>query len=162
MADAEVEHHPSPDSAMTNTRTEWNEPTGILRTDLTGPVTTDDVTTWREGLHRELARIPDGAAFRMLVNLHGFEPVNIDAHKSMRTVVPEILASHGMRPAFIDLFDERPEMTITTSRGVRCVAFANVHHDEGKMTSYQQRIGRPNQGFFTDVSKAETWLRGAG
>ena len=145
---------------MTNTRSKWDSATGILRTDLTGPVTTDDVATWREGLHRELANIPDGTSFRLLLNLSGFQPVTIDAHKAMRTVVPDILASHGLRPAFIDLFDERPEMVITTSRGVRCSAFANVHHDEARMTDYEQRIGKPNQKFFTDVSAAEAWLRG--
>ncbi len=144
---------------MTNTRSKWDPATGILRTDLTGPVTTDDVAAWREGLHREVASIPDGTSFRLLLNLVGFEPATIDAHKAMRTVVPEILARHGLRPAFIDLFDERPAMVITTSRGVRCIAFANVHHDEAKMTDYEQRIGKPNQKFFTDVSAAEAWLR---
>jgi hypothetical protein len=144
---------------MTNTRSEWDPVTGILRTNLTGPVTIDDVAAFREGLYRELAEIPDGGTFRLLLNLHGFEPVNLEAHKAMRTIVPEILARHGLRPAFIDLFDERPEVEITVSRGVRCIAFANVHHDEVKMTSYEQRIGQPNQRFFTDVNAAEIWLR---
>ena len=146
---------------MTNTGSTWDVATGILRTDRTGPVTTADVAQWRDGLHRALANIPDGTNFRLLLNLSGFAPVTIDAHKAMRTVVPEILARNGLRPAFIDLFDERPEMVITTSRGVRCSAFANVHHDAAKMTDYEQRIGKPNQKFFTDVAAAEAWLRGA-
>ena len=145
---------------MTNTTSTWDAATGILRTDLTGAVTTAAVAQWREGLQREVAKIPDRTSFRLLLNLSGFEPVTIDAHKAMRTVVPEILARHGLRPAFIDLFDERPEMVITTSRGVRCIAFANVHHDGARMTDYEQRIGKPNQKFFTDVSAAEAWLRG--
>ena len=35
---------------MVNTKSEWNPRTQILRTELTGPITVDDVTTWRLGL----------------------------------------------------------------------------------------------------------------
>lgn len=146
---------------MKSTRSEWNSLIGVLRTDLTGAVTVDDVGVWREQLQGELGKIPDGSVFRMLLNLHGFEPESIEAHKAMRAVVPEILASHGMRPAYVDLFDEKPDVDIKTSRGIRCAAFANVHHDEQKMASYQERIGKPNQKFFNDLASAETWLRDA-
>lgn len=146
---------------MKSTKSEWDSLIGVLRTDLTGAVTVDDVSVWREQLRGELEKIPDGTTFRMLLNLHGFEPESIDAHKAMRTVVPEILISHGMRPAYIDLFDEKPEVDIKNSRGILCTAFANVHHDEQKMASYEERIGKPNQKFFNNLASAETWLRDA-
>ena len=138
---------------------QWDPESGVLITELTGAVSTSDVMEWREGLHRELARLPAHSSFHLLMNLSGFEPVDIAAHKQMRTVIPEVLARHGLRPAFIDLFDERPEMHVTVSNGIRCVAFANVHHDETKMANYQQRIAKPNQQFFTDVNAALNWLK---
>lgn len=145
---------------MIQTTSTYDERIGLLRTSLKGPVTLDDVHMWIAELHRELARIPQNASFRLLLDLHGFEPVNVEAHKAMRLVIPNVLASHGLRPAFIDLFDERPEMKIITTRGIRCIAFANVHHDETKMANYEQRIAKPNQRFFTDAAAAEAWVLG--
>ena len=76
----------------------------------------------------------------------------------MRTVVPDLLVAHGLRPAFLDLFPEAPEPAITAERDVVCVAFANVHHDETKMSQYEERIASANQRFFTSRSSAEDWL----
>lgn len=136
----------------------WNAASALLITSLTGPVTVRDVQAWRLGLHAVEDKLPEGVAFRLLLNLHGFAPADLDAHREMRTVVPLLLARHGMRPAFLDLFDERPELPITLHRQVRCVAFANVHHDAAKMASYEARIGRAQQRFFTDRQSAEAWL----
>lgn len=76
----------------------------------------------------------------------------------MRTVVPDVLIAHGLRPAFLDLFPEVPEPVIRTDRGVLCVAFANVHHDETKMARYEERIASANQRFFTSRADAEEWI----
>ena len=138
----------------------WDPENRILWTELTGAVTVADVEAWRNELERAVGAIPDGSAFGLLLNLHGFHPVNLDAHKAMRTVVPLLLARHGMRPAFLDLF-EGAEIPISTERGVRCVAFANVHHDPDKMSSYERRIAKPDQRFFTDASEAYDWLKDA-
>lgn len=78
----------------------------------------------------------------------------------MRNVIPEVLAAHGMRPAFIDLFDEKPEMATTLTRGIHCTGFANVHHDRTKMENYERKIAKLNQRFFTDPNAAERWLLG--
>lgn len=136
----------------------WDAGRRLLETRLTGAVDHADVRAWQDGLARELARVPDGASFKLLNDLRGFDPVTIDVHKAMREVVPRLLAAHGMRPAFVDLFDSPPEVTVTTTRGITCTAFANVHHDEDKMQSYERRIGRPDQRFFTDRAAAEAWL----
>jgi len=143
---------------VVRTTSTWDPATGLLRTTLQGPVTTDDVRAWRDGLHRAAAAVPDGGRFQLLLDLSGFAPADLDAHRAMRTVVPELLAAHGLRPAFLDLFDEQPEVPVTLTRGVRCVAFANVHHDAAKMADYERRIGTPTQRFFTDAAAAERWL----
>ena len=88
---------------MITTTSHWDATTGILRTELSGNVTSADVAVWRDELHRELARIPDHSQFRLLSSVYGYEPVDLAAHKAMRTVVPEILATHGLRPAYLDL-----------------------------------------------------------
>lgn len=138
--------------------THWDPVTATVRTNLTGSVSVEDVQQWRVQLHATMETLPEGTTFRLLLNLRDFEPVDIEAHKAMRTVIPLLLAAHGMRPAYIDLFDERPELSVTSTRSVRCVAFANVHHDPMKMHDYQQRIGRADQIFVTDVAFAERWL----
>lgn len=130
----------------------------VLETRLSGKVTVEDVERWKAGLAAEIRRIPDGARFRLLSDLRGFEPVDLDAHRAMREVVPRLLAAHGLRPAVTDLFDDEPELPITTTRGVRCGAYANVHHDAEKMQSYERRVGGPVQRFFVDRAEAEAWL----
>jgi hypothetical protein len=47
---------------------------------------------------------------------------------------------------------------VTSTRSVRCAAFANVHRDPMKMHDHQQRIGRADQIFVTDFAFAERWL----
>lgn len=136
----------------------WDAGRRVLETRLSGVVQADDVQRWKEGLVREMSRLAEGARFKLLLDLRGFEPADLDVHKAMREVVPRLLAAHGMRPAFIDLFDERPELAINTSRGIQCVAFANVHHDGAKMRDYEQRIAKPNQRFFTSRTEAEAWI----
>ncbi len=76
----------------------------------------------------------------------------------MRTVVPTLLVAHGLRPAFLDLLPEAPDPEPRTERGVVCVAFANVHHDETKMARYEERIATVDQRFFTSRAAAEAWL----
>ena len=143
---------------MARATSTWNSTTLILETELTGDVTHADVMLWREGLERTLAALPSGQPFKLLYNLHGYEPADLDAHKAMRTVIPELLAAHGMRPAVADLFDERPEVHVTVTGGKTCIGFANVHHDETKMNNYESKVAKANQRFFTDRRQALQWL----
>lgn len=136
----------------------WDDTLSILQTELKGPVTREHVELWKMNLYAELDRIPDGRPFRLLLDLEGYEPVDMEAHKAMRLVIPNVLQSHGMRPAFADLFDDPGELNITLLRNRRCFAFANVHHDEYKMDQYETKIGRSDQRFFTDPDKARQWL----
>ena len=120
----------------------WDPAAAVVRTVLSGQVTTDDVRAWADGLHALLAALPAGTRFKLLYDLGGFAPADLDAHKAMREVVPRALAAHGMRPAVADLFDPRPTVPVTARRGVVCVAFANVHHDPAKMADYERQVGR--------------------
>jgi hypothetical protein len=138
--------------------TTWEPATRILRTELTGTVDAGAVRAWQDGLHGAVAGIPDGTAVKLLLDLRGYEPADLDAHKAMRDVVPELLLSHGMRPAFLDLFDDPPTVQVTTARGISIAAFANVHHDAEKMGEYERRIAKPDQRFFTEREAAEHWL----
>jgi hypothetical protein len=141
-----------------NIGSEWDGGRRVLTTRLSGVVTVADVDAWKTTLTRAVARIPAGTTFKVLLDLHGYESADIEAHKAMRNVVPLLLASHGMRPAFIDLFDEMPEIQVSAARGSVCTAFANVHHDREKMDTYRRRIGRVDQQFFTLRREAESWL----
>jgi hypothetical protein len=133
---------------------------GVLVTELRHTATVADVEAWRERLDAAVAGVPANGRFKLLLDLRGYEPADLAAHKAMRDVVPGVLLRHGMRPAFLDLFDDPPHAETTTERGVVCTAFANVHHDAEKMAEYERRIGRPDQRFFTDRSAAEEWLGG--
>jgi hypothetical protein len=138
--------------------TTWDPATHTLRSALGGTATVADVDRWRQGLERALAEVPDNSTFKLLFDLRGYEPADLEAHRAMRGVVPELLAGHGLRPAVLDLFDDRPDVPLSTARGVEVTAFANVHHDAAKMDEYERRIARPNQRFFADREAAERWL----
>jgi hypothetical protein len=138
--------------------TTWDPIARTLRTALGGTATVADVEGWRQGLERTLAEIPDNSTFKLLFDLRGYEPADLDAHRAMRGVVPALLASHGLRPAVLDLFDERSDLPLGAARGIEVTAFANVHHDSAKMDEYERRIARPNQRFFADREAAERWL----
>jgi hypothetical protein len=143
---------------MTPIGSTWDAGRRVLETRLTGSATYDDVAAWSDGLARELVSIGDGTRFKLLFDLRGFDPPDVEVHKAMREVVPRLLARHGLRPALIDLFDDGPELAITRERGVECTGFANVHHDEAKMKDNEARIAKANQRFFTSRTTAEAWL----
>ena len=136
----------------------WDPGRGVLVTELHGTIDLDAVSTWRAGLYAEVDLLADGTSFKLLLDLTGYEPATLDAHKAMRTVVPCLLLAHGLRPAFLDLFPDKDEPAVRAERGVICVAFANVHHDEAKMARYEETIATANQRFFTSRSAAEDWL----
>ncbi len=142
-------------------RSGWDAERGWLVTELRETVGRAAVEAWRAGLMETVDGIPDGTSFKLLLDLSGYEPASLDAHKAMRDVVPSLLVAHGLRPAFLDLFPEAEEPVIRTERDVVCVAFANVHHDPEKMAGYEERIATVNQRFFTSRSAAEEWLAGA-
>lgn len=139
----------------------WDAADGVLVSHLSGTVGAADVERWKATLEAAVARIPDGAAFRLLSDLSGYAPADLEAHKAMRTVIPLLLTKHGFRTGLVDMVGAE-EPAVTTTRGIRCVAAAHVHHDAGKMALYQERAGSTTEGFFTDPVVALAWLREAG
>jgi len=150
---------PAPIAADASPITEatWDPASRILVSRLGGTVTEADVRRWEGALAAALGEIEDGGVFRFVSDLRGYEAADMDAHKAMRTVVPLLLAAHGFRTALLDLF-EGADLPLTTTRGIRCLAVACVHHDAGKMGEYERRLGRPTERFFTDRAEADAWL----
>lgn len=131
----------------------------ILETALRGTVDQAAVQAWADDLRFLVSRLPSGANFKLLLDLHGYEPADVAAHRAMREVVPDLLVACGLRPAFADLFPEAGEVRMPAAPRVRCTAFANVHHEAAKMERYEREIARPEQRFFTDREPALQWLR---
>ncbi len=143
---------------MKKTNSVWDPQSRTLHSVLVGLVSVEDVDEWKASLRAAVQAVPAGSTFKLMFDLHGYEPATIDAHKAMRAVVPLLLAETGMRPAVADLFDDEPQVDAATSPQVRCVAFANVHHDLDKMARYEEEIAKPNQRFFSDRDAAARWL----
>lgn len=135
----------------------WDRQTQILTVCLNGPVGVTEVRMWKDGVQAELAKIPDGTTFKIIINFHGYEMAEIDAHKEMRSFMPLTLADYGFRTALLDLFDPI-DLLLQKIRGIQCVAVAHIHHDAGKMNEYDRQLGRGNEGFFTDAAAAEAWI----
>ncbi len=138
--------------------TSFNPTHRLLETGLLGTVQSDDVAAWVDQLSSSLDALPEGSTFTMLFDLSTYEPGSLEAHKAMRTVIPDALARHGMRPAYIDLFDPPPHMDVASQPKARCVGFANVHFNEDRMADYELRAGKPDQRFFSDIATARRWV----
>jgi hypothetical protein len=138
--------------------TTWNASAALVITRLSGRIAEEDVTFWRESLTKELARIPSGRPFKLLVDSVGYDPVDISVHKAMRSVVPAFLADYGFRTALLELADAGGPVALHQTRGIRCIAVAHVHHEATKMDELDRRLGKDNERFFADRPQAETWI----
>ncbi|MEN9934173.1 MAG: hypothetical protein RLZZ387_752 [Chloroflexota bacterium] len=67
----------------------WDAADGVLIARLSGAVSVVDVERWKAELGATLARIPDGTTFRLLSDLFGYEPADLEAHKLKRCTLPE-------------------------------------------------------------------------
>jgi hypothetical protein len=130
----------------------------IVTSELRGPVDLGAARAWRHGLHAAITGLPPGSVVRLLVDQTGYRPAGLKVHRQVRTVVPEVLAAHGLFPALADLFPG-VEVTVAPDPAVRIEACAVVHHDRFKMDELDRRVGRPSQRFFTDAVAARAWLR---
>ena len=138
----------------------WDAADGVLVSHLSATVGAAEVEHWKAELGVAVAAIPNGNTFRLLSDLPGYEPADLEAHKAMRTVIPRLLTEHGFRTGLVDMVGAE-EPAVTTTRRVRCVAVAHVHHDAGKMALYQELVGGATERFFTDPAVALAWVRGA-
>lgn len=86
-------------------------------------------------LERALAKIEDGGLFKLIVDHSGYDVAACNR------------GCDGMR-ALIEVCNRRK---------IRCVAVAHIHRDASKMEDVR-RIGQLNERFFTDATKAESWI----
>lgn len=137
----------------------WNPTTRILATHVSGVVSAGDVAAWKKDLEQATRALPDDGAFGMLVDLRGYEVAEQDlsVHKTMREVMPQLLAEHGFEVGFFKLFETAPSATRRTGSTL-CVAVANVHHDEAKMARYNELLATESERFFHRAEDARVWL----
>jgi hypothetical protein len=139
--------------------TTWIPEKQLVVTHLSGEAEQTGIETWEASLQEALAQIPDDSTFRILVNIHGFQAADLEAHKTFRTIVPLTLAAYGWKVGYVNLFEEEAKnLVYTSTRGIKCVAAAHCHQDATKIERYQTRFGRPNEQFFTDPEQARRWL----
>jgi hypothetical protein len=137
--------------------TTWEPLHDLLVTTLSGKIDSNDVDTWHFTLKNAAAKIPDESSFKILVNLYGFEAETTAVHKKYRTIMPLFLADYGYRIGYLDMFPEAA-IQLGTTRGIRCVAMANVHHNADKMNDYQNRFSSEHEQYFTDQEGALRWI----
>jgi len=135
----------------------WQPAEQLVTTRLSGLLDTADIQQWENTLTETMKQVPDNTAIKMLVDLHGFKAENFEVHKQYRNIIPLLLARHGYRIGYLDMFPEA-SITLTTERGIRVVAMANVHQDETKMKDYQEKFSKPFEQYFTDSAAAHAWI----
>lgn len=135
----------------------WQPAEQMVTTRLSGLLDTADIQYWENTLIETMKQVPDNTDVKMLVDLHGFKAENFEVHKQYRNIIPLLLARHGYRIGYLDMFPEAT-ITLSTERGIRAVAMANVHQDETKMKDYQEKFSKLFEQYFTDSTAALAWI----
>ena len=130
----------------------------LIVTELSGDLDLSEIQTWEDSLKQVLNEISDSDVFKILVNLYGFTALDLEAHKYFRAIIPLTLAQYGWKVGYVDLFEEASSMSFTTTRGIRCIGAAHVHHDEGKIEKYETKYSRSDEHYFTDPHAALKWV----
>lgn len=142
------------------TSSDWCADHQLIITQISGDAHKQDVLHWEQTFYAALDRVPDSGAFKIFVNLHGFNAVDLEAHKYFRSIVPLKLARYGWKVGYVAMFPEEAEkLIITTNRNVQCIAAAHCHHDATKMEKYESLYSSDSEHFFTDAGLAEAWIR---
>ena len=79
--------HPLPTEAPVY-KTEWLPDESLIITELKGPVDVAAIEAWELSLRGTLDQLPDNTAFKILVDLVGLAPVDVETHKRYRSIVP--------------------------------------------------------------------------
>ncbi len=136
----------------------WFPEKRLIVTQLSGDIETRDITQWERTLNEALNQIEDKQTFKIIINSLGLNPGDIQTHQKYRSVVPTILAAYGWKVGYVNLFEEAADMKFSTTRGIRCVAAAHVHHDAGKMGMYDTSFGNAKERYFNDLISARNWI----
>lgn len=141
------------------TATDWYPEKRLVVTHISGEIEKDDIERWEKSFKGVLDQIEDGTTFKIFVNMHGFQAVNIDAHKRFRAIIPLTLADYGWKVGYVDLFEaEARAMTYKATRGIKCVGAAHAHQDATKMELYETRFSSDREHFFLDPARARQWI----
>ena len=140
--------------------TDWFSEEKTIDTRVCGPVSFDDIEQWEQSLQFALQQIENGGVFKIVVDLCGFSPIDMETHKRFRQVIPVTLTQYGWKVGYIDLFEEEAKkLQYTNTRNIKCIAAAHVHQDETKIGLYERSYSRHNEHFFTDPAAARKWLK---
>ncbi|QNA45939.1 hypothetical protein [Lacibacter sediminis] len=139
-------------------KAEWQSGEKLVVARLSGIVNLEDIQNWKNSLYNVLNLLPDNSSFKMLVDLHGFEAENMETHKEYRTIIPLLLADYNYRIGYLDMFPEA-SVELKQTRGINCIAMANVHHNADKMLDYQTRFGNEHEHYFTESDAALAWIK---
>lgn len=137
--------------------TKWYPEQQLLVTQLSGKIELKHVEAWKSSLVSALSLVPDNSSFKILIDLFGFEAVDTETHKAYRTIVPTLLAAYNYRIGYLDMFPEA-EVVLKKERGIVCVAMANIHHNQSKMTDYQNRFSSAHEQYFSDIESGLNWI----
>ena len=141
------------------TITNWYPERKLIVTHISGEVDEADIERWETSLLDALEHLEEGGTFKILVNLHGFKAVNLNAHKRFRAIIPLTLAQYGWKAGYVDLFEEEARTIVyTNNRGITCIGAAHCHHDATKMELYETGYSSRNEHFFTDPREAQNWI----
>jgi hypothetical protein len=138
-------------------RVSWEPKQSLLSTTLCGRMDEEDIAEWKEMLQMSIDAIPDDTLFRLLANFTGVEAVNANVHAVFRMSLPHLLAQYDCRLSFLNLFPETA-IELSSKRGIRCRAIANVVEDAARMGDYDYRFASEQEGFFNDLNEALQWL----
>lgn len=141
----------------------WAPDRRLMVTQISGEINVADVKRWRESLQYALDQIPNNTPFKILVNMYGSCPVDINAHIQLNTTVPQLLSQYGWKVGSIDMFEDQANaMSYTRKRGVYCYGAAHCHHDIFKMELCEIYYSSNNEHYFTDPGYAEQWISAIG
>lgn len=142
-----------------NTETNWYPEKRLIVTHISGDLEKSDIEQWEKSFKDTLNQIENNTKFKILVNMYGFEAVNIEAHKRFRSVIPLTLADYGWKVGYVDLFEEEAKMMkYKNTRGIKCIGAAHSHQDETKMNLYETRFSSGREHFFLDPKEARHWI----
>ncbi|MEJ8843685.1 hypothetical protein WG954_14940 [Lacibacter sp. H375] len=136
----------------------WHSSQQMLVAKLSGKLNAEDIRHWNNLLLGAMDNLNDNSVFKIVVDLHGFEAEDMEVHKQFRTIIPALLADYNYRIGYLDMFPEA-NIELKQTRGIRCIAMANVHHNAEKMLDYQTRFGNEHEHYFTESDMALAWIK---
>ncbi|TGK82240.1 hypothetical protein EHQ24_13320 [Leptospira noumeaensis] len=138
--------------------TRWDDKKNLITTRLSGLITETEVSQWKDGLEKTFTELPQGTKFKIFVNLHGFSPASMSAHKMYREIIPLLLSKYNWRIGYLDLFEEAKDLKLTSENGTECLAAVHCHHDSYKINEYEKKFGKDSEHFWDDPERSATWI----